>query len=189
MKQSEPMRRQGGLSPADQALLRRPLDFISEDHLRERQICAVIDELAGSARVDRRAALTVLRFVNEELNMHMRDEAEDLFPILSRRCKSEDEIEKTISRIRHDLDAATRLLPKVRATLCRCLDTGTDLAPKDRETLSQFASHVRDHLVAENAILLPIARARLTPADLRKLSQHMRQRRGLLGGAEDIDAE
>ncbi|MFX0541897.1 hemerythrin domain-containing protein [Roseovarius sp. S4756] len=189
MKQSEPTPREGGLPPSDHALLLSPLDFISEDHLRERQICAVIDGLAGGARIERQAALTVLRFVNEELNMHMRDEAEDLFPILSRRCKAEDEIEKTISRIRHDLDAASRLLPKVRAILCRCLDTGSDLAPEERETLSQFAGHVREHLVAENAILLPIARARLTPADLRKLSQHMRRRRGLPVSVEDKHAE
>ena len=37
MKRSEPARRGSGQGPTDPGLLARPLDFISEDHLRERQ--------------------------------------------------------------------------------------------------------------------------------------------------------
>ena len=33
----------------------------------------------------------------------------------------------------------------------------TDLSAADRKTLIRFAGHVRRHLAAENAILLPIA--------------------------------
>ena len=55
--------------------------------------------------------------------------------------------------------------------------------------LIRFAGHVRRHLVAENAILLPIVRARLTRADLATLSAHMRARRGLTHNAETANAE
>jgi hemerythrin-like domain-containing protein len=55
--------------------------------------------------------------------------------------------------------------------------------------LTSFAGHVRRHLVAENAILLPIARARLTRADLARLSAHMRARRGLTQLSETPNAE
>lgn len=48
---------------------------------------------------------------------------------------------------------------------------------------------LRRHLVAENAILLPIVRVRLTGTDLRTLSKHMRTRRGLPELAETTDAE
>lgn len=189
MEPSEPVRRGAGDTPTSTRLLASPLDFISEDHMRERQICAVIDRLAGAEAIDRRAAARVLRFLNEELNVHLRDEAEDLFPLMARRCNEEDAIERAIDRIRGDQDEVVRLLPKLRAMLSGCLDTGGCLTPEDRTVLTAFAGHVRRHLVAENAILLPIARVRLTRADLRTLSKHMRSRRGLPNLAETTDAE
>lgn len=189
MQPSEPMLRGSGEKPTSLGLLANPLDFISEDHLRERQICAVIDGLASADALDRQAATTVLRFLNEELNVHLRDEMEDLFPLLARRCREEDAIEGAIDRIRADQDEAMHLLPEVRAMLAGCLDRGADLTARERAVLSRFAGHVRRHLVAENAILLPIARARLTRADLRILSKHMRSRRGLPDSPETTDAE
>ena len=186
---SHQMRRGDGLTPTDAALLESPLDFLSQDHLRERQVCSVIDSLATSMSFDPSAARNVLRFVNEELNVHMQDDAEDLFPLLARRCTAEDGIARAIARICTDLDEATRLLPGLRAALARCLDTGSGLATDDRQLLTQFAGHVRRHLAAENAILLPIARARLTRRDLQHLSSQMRTRRGLPPVAEAPDAD
>lgn len=189
MQPSEPLLRGSGEKPTSLGLLANPLDFISEDHLRERQVCAMIGRLATADALNRQDATTVLRFLNEELNVHLRDEAEDLFPLLSQRCTVEDAIEGVIDRIRADQDEAMRLLPKVRALLAGCLDRGGDLSARERGVLSRFAGHVRRHLVAENAILLPIARVRLTRADLWTLSTHMRSRRGLPELAETTDAE
>lgn len=189
MKQPESSRRGSGQFPTDPGLLDRPLDFFFEDHLRERQVCAVIDELARAASLDRAAVLTVLRFLNEELNVHLRDEAEDLFPLLAQRCTAEDAIEGAITRVRSDQDEAMCLLPAVRATLTTFLDSGTGLSNPDRTLFTRFAEHVRRHLVAENAILLPIARVRLTLGDLKVLSDHMRSRRGLPPFAEMTDVE
>lgn len=182
------VRRGDGQSPTDPSLLTTPLEFLCEDHMRERQVCSLIDSLAASLSFDQSAARTVLRFVNEELNLHMRDEAEDLFPLLARRCPAEDGIGRAIARICTDLDEATRLLPGLRTAIARCLDTGSELATEDRQLLIRFAGHVRRHLAAENAILLPIARVRLTRRDLQKLSQQMRTRRGLQAVAETPDA-
>jgi len=187
MKQPEPTQPGSGQSPTDLTLLAAPLDFISEDHLHERQICAVIDGLVSATSFDRWATLTVLRFLNEELNVHMRDEAEDLFPLLAQRCTAEDEIERTITRIRSDLDEVSCLLPEVRAILVRCLDEAAGPTDRESETLLRFSGHARRHLAAENAILLPIAHARLTKRDLQTLSQHMRERRGLPSNSEKID--
>ncbi len=189
MDPSKPALRGSGERPTSPSLLANPLDFIGVDHLRERQVCAVIDGLAAADALDRRSATAVLRFLNEELNVHLRDEEEDLFPLLARRCTEEDAIEGAIDRIRADQDEAMRLLPEVRAMLAGCLDSGGSLTAEERAVLLRFAAHVRRHLVAENAILLPIARARLTRADLRTLSKHMRMRRGLADPAETPDAE
>lgn len=189
MHPSEPALRGSGETPTDPSLLANPLDFIGEDHLRERQTCAVIDGLATAEALDRRSATAVLRFLNEELTVHLRDEAEGLFPLLTRRCTQEDAIEGAIARIRADQDEAMRLLPEVRAMLAGCLDGGGSLTAEERAVLSGFSGHVRRHLVAENAILLPIARSRLTRSDLRTLSKHIRTRRGLPELAETTNAE
>ncbi len=178
-----------GLSPTDPSLLRAPLDFIREDHLRERRICAMIDRLAGGAALGRPLAVSVLRFLNEEFTMHMRDEVEDLFPLLEKRCLPEDGIERTIGRITTTQQTAMRLLPRVRAALVRCVDTGDDLTARETRLLARFADHMRSHLVAEHAILLPIARARLNTRDLRGLSLGMRSRRGLPPFPEISDAQ
>lgn len=189
MPPSEPSLRGSGDQPTNPRLLANPLDFISEDHLRERQLCAVIDGLAAAEAFNRNAATTVLRFLNEELNVHLRDEAEVLFPLLARRCTKEDAIEGVIGRIRVDQDEAMRLLPQLREMLAGCMDRGTDLSSDERALLCRFAGRVRRHLLAENAILLPIARARLTRADLRSLSKHMQTRRGLPEFSETTNAE
>lgn len=178
-----------GLLATPPGLLATPLDFIVEDHMRERQVCALIDQLAAAAPLDRQAAVTVLRFLNEELNVHMRDEAEDLFPMLAQRCSTEDAIDTAITRIKTDQGAAMRLLPGVRAAILGCLDTGSDLSAGQRTKLCRFAGYLRRHIAAENAILLPIARVRLTRSDLRLLSRQMRSRRGLPPAAEVCDAD
>lgn len=185
MKHSDPTRHGGSDTPTSPSPPANPLDIISEDHAYARRICAVIDALAAAAWLDRQAAFSVLRFLNEEMNLHLRDEAEDLFPLLEERCTSEDSIESVLRRIRADQNEALRLLPEVRATLAGCLDADGDLTAGDRAMLTCFAGHVRRHLVAENAILLPIARARLSPSDLETLSEQMRSRREVPPVAKD----
>lgn len=189
MKRSGSAERGSGQVPTDTCLLARPLDFISEDHLRERQICAEIDGLVATVVFNRQAGVTVLRFLNEELGVHLRDEVEDLFPVLARRCTEADAIDTVLGRIRQDQDQALSLLPSVRGAIANCLDAGADLSSEDREVLACFAAHVRRHLVAENAILLPIARVRLTRGDLRRLAGHMRSRRGISTGSEIANAD
>ena len=162
---------------------------MAEDHLRERRFCDVLDGLATADSLDRPAASRSLRFLTEELDVHLSDEAEDLFTLLERRCTEEDAIDSAIGRIRADQMEVIRLLPEVCAILRGCLETGADLTADGRATLTRFAGHVRRRLVAENAILLPIARARLTRADLRTLSRAMLSRRGLPDFPERTDAE
>ena len=77
MKSSEPVLRGRGDRLTGPTLLANPLDFIGKDHLRERQICAVMDRLAMAEAPERPAATRLLRFLNAALNVHLRDQAED----------------------------------------------------------------------------------------------------------------
>ena len=177
-----------GRRPTDPALLVRPLDFIAADHLRERQICADLDRLAASDRLERDLAQAALRFLNEELAIHMRDEAEDLFPLMRRRCPPEEEIDHVIKRIETDQHKARAMLPQVRPVLACCLDDARVPNAAEVDLLRRFAHHTRRHLIAENAILLPLARAHLTRKDLESLRLRMLARRSLNNKTGTSDA-
>ncbi|WP_371054622.1 hemerythrin domain-containing protein [Rhodosalinus sp. K401] len=177
------------LSPTAPQLLGNPLDFIHEDHLRERTICAQMDGLAGARTPDEEAAARVLGFLKKELPLHLEDEEEDLFPLLRRRCAREDEIGKVIDRLTSDHGHAGEDAPRVIVDL-EALQAGqSDLTRDMRERLARFAAHARRHLVLENAIILPFARMRLTERDLETLRLRMMQRRGLDRSMEAPDAE
>lgn len=165
-----------------------PLDAIAEEHFHARRICALIEKIASARSLDRGAVKSVLRFLNEDLSDHMRDEAQDIFPLLLRRCQKDYGIEQTLERIAADQAQAVQLLPEVRSLLSRCLDAGQAPSQAEAAVLLRFATHTRRHILAENAILLPLARAHLTRRDLSRLARRMRDRRGAPPSSEKTDA-
>jgi hypothetical protein len=174
---------QGPAAPEAEELLAPPLApplaQIEAEHRRARQIGTMITTLASGPGLDRRAAQMVLRFLHENLSDHMRDETEDIYPLLLRRCPPDYDLRQTYLRIKADQDKAAGLLPMVRAALARCLDEGTGPTPPEARMLLRFVALTRRHMQAETAILLPLARAHLTRRDLAGLTRRMRQRRGL----------
>ena len=48
-----------------------------------------------------------------------------------------------------------------------------------RQLLTRFADNESQHLMTENAIVLPIARSKLTESDLKILGESMAARRGV----------
>ncbi|EBA15580.1 hypothetical protein RSK20926_15221 [Roseobacter sp. SK209-2-6] len=176
------------LPPTDFALLADPLGFIAEDHLREREICALLDRIAACARAEGSAAPDAqdldraLAFLQKELPLHLADEEEDLFPLMRRCCEAEDEIGRVIERLLSDHHHALADTPEV----IEVLNLLWDRAPLEAEAqlISRYASHARRHLILENAVILPIARLRLRADDLDSLRLRMMQRRGLSSLAE-----
>ena len=172
-------RRSDCLRPTDPELLSDPLAFFHEDHLREREICAMLERIA-TADVPRSFEVThVLGFLRDELPLHLEDEEQDLFPLLRRRCEPPDEIGKAIDRLVGDHRRSDAQTPPVEAALARLERGGEGLSPDERERVVAYVGHTRNHLIFENAIILPFARLRLTDSDLHTLSLRMRQRRGL----------
>lgn len=169
--------RSGDLSPTDRRLLANPLDFIAEYHMRERTICAMIDRIV-SGDADAEAFEEVLWFLKQELPLHLQDEDEDLFPLMRRRCEPADKIDAVIERLGHEQrNAQTDTLDMVG--IIESASCGLRaLSAAERRTLTRFAAHARRHLIVENAIIFPIARARLTKADLDNLRLRILQRRG-----------
>ncbi len=162
------------------AQLTMPLDYIFADHFRQRVLCSVLDDIAETGMVDRDLAAAALRFLETDFTTHVIDEEEDLFPLLRRRSQPEDRIEDVLGDLSQehasdkiDVDAIVERLQAV-------VDSDDNAAGDDfRSLLRRFAVSERRHLIVENAIVMPLARARLTRDDLRNLGRRMAARRGL----------
>lgn len=187
--QSNTISRGDCLKPTATTLLEKPLEFIHEDHLRERQICTMLDEIADNDVRSSDSVAQVLSFLKNELPLHLQDEEEDLFPLLRRRCERADEISKVIARLLSDHMHAADDTPPVIAILEVLVLEVRELIEDERSILTRFANHSRRHLILENAVILPFARLRLTEHDLKTLYLRMCQRRGLDRLSDAQDAE
>lgn len=165
------------------SLTENPLDQIAGEHLHEREVCAALDQLAQSAPSDpdpdeiRGLAAEVLRHLTTWLPLHIRDEEDDLFPLLRRRSEPGDDINDTLDRLKRDHSHSVDLAGQVQRILHTMVETGAGPSGEMAAVLAGFAAHERRHLIVENAIVLPLARVRLTAQDLALLSGRIMERR------------
>lgn len=161
-------------------LLRTPLDYILADHHRQRELFSLCEELAEADAFDPKLAGTVAGFLETEMELHVIDEEEDLFPMLRRRLLPEDDIERIIGLLsgEHAADEALarEIVKALRAGIS--IDCGT-IATALRNALLTFADRQRRHLAVENAIVLPLAATRLSEKDTIDLGRRMAVRRGV----------
>ena len=169
----------GNSPPSSQ--LTEPLDYIFAEHFRQRVLCNALDEIADQERPDRQMIEAVLRFLRVDFAPHMQDEEHDLFPLLRRRAEPEDRIDDVIGQLTQE-HAADRLDAKlITEGLSKVLagKAATGPASSLGKLLHRFAENERNHLTLENAIILPLARVRLTADDLRNMAKQMAARRGV----------
>lgn len=173
-------RRGEGLAPCNPATFDNPLDLIAEEHMRARQICAQIEQIAREAHPVSHKVEQVLSFLASEFTDHVRDETEELFPLLLERCEPEDDIQHVVDRMKDDYTWSAKLVGHVAEILKTCLARASELGSRERAALMRFVTHARKHLIVENAIVLPLARARLTAEDLAGFRLHILRRRGFV---------
>lgn len=154
-----------------------PLDFIAEVHMREREICALIDKTVSAASMNKADIREILAFLEEQLPQHLADEQIDLFPLMLERCDPEDEIENVIGKLQNDHGHAKSDAPEIIAILRQWAEKPARPSEKQAGQMTAFAHHARRHLILENAVVLPIARLRLTKTDLKNMKRHMLERR------------
>lgn len=187
----QPPPRDDGTRPVDLRRYGNPLDALAADHYRQRLILADLERLAASIDRDNDDVAALLMHIEIEMPMHTLDEDEDLFPLLRRRAAPEDRMDRLLARLDAEHDSIKALAAEVRDILRGVL--AGDM-PGDRTPLHGFTSAYRRHMILENAVLLPLARARLTQADLADLRSRMAARRGLdlaleTGPREDRNAQ
>jgi hemerythrin-like domain-containing protein len=165
------------IEPLPVGMIASPLDLIFAEHLRHReaaQIMAFISEGEEVGRPDQREIYAMLHgFLTTDLVQHTIDEEKVFFPLLAAICEPQDGIERLIARLsgEHSVDRASEaeLTPALAAAA-----EGGALGPEVRRKLRVFAEHLRQHIALENAVLLPIARARFDAEALSHLEEQLR---------------
>ncbi|MCC5993101.1 MAG: hemerythrin domain-containing protein [Rhodobacteraceae bacterium] len=149
-----------------------PIEAMYEEHFNQRQLCADMDVLAATTKPRQKLARRVLINLCRDLPAHFADEERGLFPRLRARALPEDNLEPTLSLLARQHEVANQAFTLLVPALA-CMANGALPAPEDRAALRRLASAERRHLIVENAILLPLARMRLTEDDKRALMAEM----------------
>lgn len=166
-----------------------PLDQILQEHLRQREICAKLDRLANLEQSDSELAVEVLPHFDTLLARHVHDEEDDLYPLLRRRSDPDDDINETLDRLMLKHQISLKLAVRVKAIVTAMARDSSLPDADEAAALIGFAAHERRHLIVENAIVLPMARARLTNEDLAELRARMKKRRADPPSKGQSDAE
>lgn len=167
----------------DRSLLAKPLEFIVADHLRQRNLCCIMERLADEPLLNHALAGAVADHISGEMTIHVIDEEEDLFPLLRRRASPEDEVERVLGLLSREHREDDRLAETIVAGLRQAIDANADeLSFALRDALRNFVRRQRRHLAVENAIVMPLAEIRLTQNDREGLARRMAVRRGIRPG-------
>lgn len=174
-----PQARDGGINIER---FRNPFEFLFKEHDRQRVICSTLELLAHDCTADHAPenAALVLDYLEHELPLHIADEEEDLFPLLTRRCTPDDEVENLVALLSSEHEADEKLYPALLAPLHAIVN---GLGPPDPAQFAAdaraFSVSQRHHLGWENGTVLPLARQRLTAADEAEMGRKMAERRDI----------
>lgn len=170
------------IEPLPPELIHEPLNWLFAEHYRHRQLCQLIERVGNATVLLRDEAQEILAFLRHDMPLHVIDEEDDLFPLLRRRCQPADELDGVLGALsvehRDDLEQSRALISGLQRGLADGQAPGHDR--ETRALFTEFAIHERRHIALENAVVLPIARLRLTTEDLRSLSIRLAARRGVL---------
>lgn len=168
------------IEAVDPRLLAAPLDFLEAEHYRFRAFFAHLDRLRREKRAAPRAATArlLLDFLARDAALHLAEEETDLFPLLRIRCRAADGIERVLALIEVERARAHELAVAVVAGLRQCARR-CEPAAGFADCAAAFAAALRRDVDWENALVLPLARKRLTASDLARLSEAMAARRGV----------
>lgn len=165
-----------------QNLMKDPLDWFFAEHYRQRQFYRLVNDVAAANVFDGGRMTRLLDFLRHDLALHVIDEEEDLFPLLRRRALPEDEVEQVLDLLstehRSDMSQAQTL--RVHLEACLLDRKAPGLEPGVRKIMQDFATQALRHLALENAVVLPIARLRLSSEDLVAMGRRLAARRGIV---------
>lgn len=160
-----------------------PASVIAQQYNIELAMCDILERIADSLPDDVHPPLAAAaaRSITIELTVHQRDQEEVLFPLLLARCSSEDRAADLIDLLTSEHATDAGFAAEVIEAL-QLLGTGRhiDNANMLGYMLRGFFQCYRRHLNWEQAVLLPLARQRLSSDDMAMVAQQIgKQRRQL----------
>lgn len=166
------------------SLFADPLEYIFADHFRQRTLCNVLDHIATKRYPDHELIKAAHTFLERDFGLHIQDEEEDLIPALSKRLQPDDEASEILLELSEEHEQDRIYAEEILRLLQSCLDNEQvfEFNQASKALLKRFADNERRHLTTENAIVLPIARARLTSSDILEMGAHMASRRDIESG-------
>jgi hemerythrin-like domain-containing protein len=170
---------------------RDPLGFIYAEHYRNRIICNTLDAASPAWRpkLSTQELEAIVEFYSVDRPLHVADEEELLFPLLRMRCKAMDNLPEILSLLEGEHRSDQPLIDSVIGGLRELIETGRvrdpDLFAEKCRAMSNFQ---RRHLAWENSVVMPLAKRRLTPADIVDLGRAMAERRGIVLDIKEPDA-
>jgi hemerythrin-like domain-containing protein len=164
-----------GVAPLRASLLGDPVAFLSAEHGRQLALLSHLERLARAprARSARVMAAALLRWLTEELPVHIADEERSLYPRLRR--FDAPAVARLAAEHRRDARLAAGTARELRAIVA-----GTP--PDALRDAADFARRHRQHLEFEEATIMPLSRRMLTGEERADLAAEMAGRRGLHGG-------
>lgn len=158
-----------------------PIGWFLAEHQRHRQFCELMRTAATAKVFDEELTTWLLDFVVHELAQHIGDEERDFFPMLRARALPEDDVNEVLGRLsgEHAKDLGHAQSVQGHLETCLRLRAPIGRSAVRRRALEDFATQELHHLALENAVVLPLARLRLTPEDLETLGRKLAARRGL----------
>lgn len=165
-----------GVAPLRAALLEDPIAFLSAEHGRQMALLGHLERLARAprGRAARVMAQALLRWLTEELPVHVADEEHSLYPRLRRHDAA------LVDRLSAEHERDARLAESAIKAL-RAVAAGEDVPAASLEDAAAFARLHRRHLELEEATVMKLSRGMLTREEKADLAGEMLRRRGLIG--------
>jgi hypothetical protein len=164
----------------DVGLLAQPLDYLAAENNRRRVVLMQLDSLTRGLPAQARARLApALRsYLSADLRDHVDDVEKDLLPLLARRSQPEDDVAPTFAALCEAHATGLRLASAIAHELAQLAAARSSTGDRFAAAVAAFIAVQRRDLATECDVMLPLARARLGRADLRRLSRAMARRRG-----------
>lgn len=173
-----------GKTPDENVLSTRrdALDHIERMHRMQLLLCDALERIADGLPqdVDRRLCQQAIDALRNDIPLHHLDEERGLFPLMERRARPDDNIQRILAKLsqehRTDEGYSAELIESLET-----LSEGRKLANPDMVgyMLRGFFESYRRHIQWEDTVVLPLARARLTGADLDDLRRTMARHRSI----------
>ncbi|MEO8060734.1 MAG: hemerythrin domain-containing protein [Burkholderiales bacterium] len=161
----------------------QPFEMLEACHQRVRRSLALLDRLIGHIGAhghdaqSRSAAADVLRYFDLAAPQHHLDEERHVFPMLD--LPSDTALQTVVDGLRGDharMEALWAHLGAALSVWALPVASG-DVDPELRRDVREFAQLYDTHLRAEESIVFPAARSRMSAARLAQMSADMQRRR------------